>query len=426
MIIVTLQRTPIHITEAVARVINHTKETDVETIDYLDSYGRFLAEDLYANEDLPLFNKSAMDGFAIRSKDSIGASGHNRIAFKVVEEVPAGQSSDYALQENEAFRIMTGAEIPESADAVVMFEQSKEIDETSFTIRKTFEPYDNIAMRGEEVKTGEIIVPKGTLINPGVVANLATFGHSKVRVHKLPRVAVMSTGSELIDVDDALVRGKIRNSNTPMIISQLKRMGIDANVYRFKTDDLDEILEIFTELTSDFDVVITTGGVSVGDYDLLPKVYAHFNAEVLFNKVAMRPGSVTTVAKLNDTLLFGLSGNPSACYSGFELFARPSILKMLGGNNIYAPFVQATLGADSKKANPFTRFIRAELEYTSDTLYASPAGFNKSNAVTSIAKANGVIVLPGGSRGYIAGDTVKVMLTDVTSGTSSFHLTEDD
>ena len=422
----TLQRTPIHITEAVARVIKHTKETKIETVDYLDSYGRFLAEDLYANEDLPLFNKSAMDGFAIRSVDSIGASGDNRIAFKVVEELPAGKTSDYTLKENEAFRIMTGAEIPSSADAVVMFEQSKAIDDTSFTIRKPFEPNDNIAMRGEELKTGELVVPKGTLINPGVVANLATFGHGKVRVHQLPRVAVMSTGSELLDVEDKLTRGKIRNSNTPMIISQLKRMGIEAKVYRFKTDELDEILEIFKELTSDFDVVITTGGVSVGDYDLLPKVYAHFDAEILFNKVAMRPGSVTTVAKLNDTLLFGLSGNPSACYSGFELFARPSILKMLGGKNVYAPIVQATLGADSKKANPFTRFIRAELEYTGGTLYASPAGFNKSNAVTSIARSNGVIILPRGSRGFVAGDQVKVMLTDVTSGTPSFLLTEDE
>lgn len=422
----TLQRTPIHITEAVARVIDNTKHTDVEMVDYLESYGRHLAEDLYASDDLPMFNKSAMDGFAIRSEDSIGASGENRIAFKVVEEIPAGHSSDYKLKKNEAFRIMTGAELPASADAVVMFEQSKAVDETSFTVRKTFEPFDNIAKRGEEVKSGELIVPKGTMINPGVIANLATFGHSKVRVHKLPKVAVMSTGSELLDVDEQVTRGKIRNSNTPMIISQLKRIGIDAKVYRFKTDDLDEILEIFKEMIAEVDVVITTGGVSVGDYDLLPKVYEYFNADVLFNKVAMRPGSVTTVAKLNDILLFGLSGNPSACYSGFELFVRPSILQMLGSNNIYAPFIEATLDEDFKKANPFTRFIRAELRYTGGALYASPSGFNKSNAVTSIAKSNGVIVLPSGSRGFTRGDKVTVMMTDMTSGTNTFLLNEDD
>lgn len=422
----TLQRTPIHITEAVRRVIEQTTVTESETVDYLESYGRYLAEDLYANEDLPMFNKSAMDGFAIRSKDSEGASGDNRVAFKVVEEVPAGKASDYELKDNEAFRIMTGAEIPKSADAVVMFEQSKAIDDTSFTVRKTFKAFDNIALQGEEVKKGDLVVPKGTLINPGVVANLATFGHGRVQVRKVPKVAVMSTGSELLDVDEKVTRGKIRNSNTPMVISQLKRMGIDAKVYRFKTDDLDEILEIFKEMIEEVDVVITTGGVSVGDYDLLPKVYAHYNAEVLFNKVAIRPGSVTTVAKLHDTLLFGLSGNPSACYSGFELFVRPSIGKMLGGVNIYAPIIEATLGEDSKKANPFTRFIRAELTYTGGELFASPSGFNKSNAVTSIARSNGVIILPSGTRGYTKGDRVKVMLTDVTSGTNTFLLSEDD
>lgn len=420
----TFNRTPIHIAEAVARVIKHTSKTEVETVNYLDSYGKYLAENLYANDDLPMFNKSAMDGFAIRAQDSEGASGENRIAFRVVEEVPAGTTSDYELQPNEAFRIMTGAEIPASADAVVMFEQAKE-DKDTFTVRKTFKVFDNIAVQGEEVKSGDLIVPKYTLINPGVIANLATFGHSSVKVHRTPRVAILSTGSELVDVDQPLERGKIRNSNTPMIVSQLKRIGIEAEVHTFKTDQLEEIIPIFDKMLKEVDVIITTGGVSVGDYDLLPKVYAHFQAEVLFNKVAMRPGSVTTVAKLKDTLLFGLSGNPSACHSGFELFVRPSIRCMMGGNDIYAPLIRATLEEDFTKPNPFTRFIRAEVRYTGSDVFVSPSGFNKSNAVTSIARSNGVIVLPSGSRGFKNGDAVHVMLTDVTSGVSKFLINED-
>lgn len=420
----TFNRTPIHITEAVARVIKNTSKTEVETVRYLDSYGKYLAEDLYANDDLPMFNKSAMDGFAIRAEDSKGASGENRKSFKVVEEVPAGTTSDYELQKNEAFRIMTGAEIPTSADAVVMFEQAKE-DGNTFTVRKTFNPSDNIALKGEEVKSGDLIVPKGTLINPGVIANLATFGHSTVKVHRTPRVAILSTGSELVDVDQPVERGKIRNSNTPMIVSQLKRIGIEAEVHTFKTDQLDVIIPIFERMLKEVDVIITTGGVSVGDYDLLPKVYEHFQAEVLFNKVAMRPGSVTTVAKLKDTLLFGLSGNPSACYSGFELFVRPSVRYMMGGNDIYAPLIPATLEEDFTKPNPFTRFIRAEVRYTGSEVFVSPSGFNKSNAVTSIARSNGVIVLPSGSRGFKTGDAVHVMLTDVTSGVTDFLINED-
>lgn len=417
----TLNRTPIHVEKAVASMIENMRTLDIEDIYYLDSYGRVLAEDLIAANDVPLFTKSAMDGFAIRAEDSKGANGENRIAFKVVEEVPAGASSDYQLKENEAFRIMTGAEVPDSADTVVMFEQSKDT-EAGFTVRKTFQPGENIAFQGEETKTGDVIVSKGTLINPGVTATLATFGYEYVQVYKKPVVGVLSTGSELLDAGEPLERGKIRNSNTPMILAQLQRMNIDGRCYHLENDDLDVILSRVEKMLEEVDAVITTGGVSVGDYDLLPKIYEEIGAEVLFNKVAMRPGSVTTVSIAEGTPLFGLSGNPSACYSGFELFCRPALLKMMGSDKIYAPFINAVLDEDFTKPNPFTRFIRAEINYDEGVLSVKPSGFNKSNAVTSIAKSNGVIVLPGGTRGYAKGDEVKVMMTDITSGTADFEV----
>lgn len=415
----TLNRKPIQVSEAVGLVLENTAVTDTEVVSYLEAHGRILANDLVATHDVPLFTKSAMDGFAIRAKDSKGASGDNRVPFKVVEEVPAGSTSDYELQENEAFRIMTGAEIPESADTVVMFEQAKETDD-GFTVRKTFKPDDNIAMQGEESSKGDIILDKGALINPGTVAVLATFGYSEVEVFKKPVVGVLSTGSELLDVDDELVRGKIRNSNTPMILAQLKRAGVEGKRYHMQSDDLDTLHDNIKQMLEEVDMIITTGGVSVGDYDLLPKIYDKLGADVLFNKVAMRPGSVTTVSRLGDKFLFGLSGNPSACYSGFELFVRPAIQAMMSSENVHAPFIDATLDEDFTKPNPFTRFIRAEVQYINGQVYAKPSGFNKSNAVTSIAKSNGVIVMPGGTRGFEKGDAVKVMMTDVTSSADRF------
>lgn len=417
----TINRTPINVSEALGRVISRMDTLSEETVSYTESYGRILAEDLRATNDVPLFAKSAMDGFAIRSEDSAGAGGENRIAFEVVGEVPAGASSDYVLGPNEAFRIMTGAEVPESADAVVMFEQTKET-ETGFTIRKTFRPDENIAMQGEECRTGEMIVPKGTHVNPGTVATLATFGYSRVKVYRQPVVGIMSTGSELLDVEAPLERGKIRNSNGPMILSQLKRMNIEGRLYRLEADDVDTLLSRMEEMLSEVDVVITTGGVSVGDYDHLPELYKKLGAVELFNKVGMRPGSVTTVSFLGNKPLFGLSGNPSACYSGFELFARPALLKMMGHDKIFAPVVEAVLDEDFKKPNPFTRFIRAEVDYVDGRVHARPSGFNKSNAVTSIARSNGVIVLPGGTRGFEKGAGVKVMLTDMTTGTDRFDI----
>lgn len=259
----TLNRKPIKVSEAVGLVLENTAVTDTEVVSYLEAHGRILANDLVATHDVPLFTKSAMDGFAIRAKDSEGASGDNRVPFKVVEEVPAGSTSDYELQENEAFRIMTGAEIPESADTVVMFEQAKETDD-GFTVRKTFKPDDNIAMQGEESSKGDIILEKGALINPGTVAVLATFGYSEVEVFKKPVVGVLSTGSELLDVDDELVRGKIRNSNTPMILAQLKRAGVEGKRYHMQSDDLDTLHDNIKQMLEEVDMIITTGGVVKG------------------------------------------------------------------------------------------------------------------------------------------------------------------
>ena len=417
----TINRKPIPVSEAVERVVSKMKTLPSETVPYTDSWGRILARDLKATNDVPLFTKSAMDGFAIRSSDSKGASGEGRIHFSAVAEVPAGSSSDYVLKENEAFRIMTGAEVPKSADAVVMFEQAKE-DTDGFTIRKAFSPEENMAMQGEECKTGEVIVPKGTSINPGTVATLATFGYSEVPVYRQPVVGIMSTGSELLDVDAPLERGKIRNSNSPMILSQLRRMNLQGRMYKLQADDLETLQQRIEEMLAEVDAVITTGGVSVGDYDHLPALYERLGAEELFNKVGMRPGSVTTVSMIGDTPLFGLSGNPSACYTGFELFARPALLRMMGHDKIFAPVISGELAEDFKKPNPFTRFIRAEADYKDGKLYAQPAGFNKSNAVTSIARSNGIIILPRGTRGYEKGDSVKVMMTDMTSGTETFDI----
>lgn len=415
----TINRTPIHVNDAVAKLMEHVTTLGTETVTFTESYNRVLAKDLTATSDVPLFTKSAMDGFAVHSGNTEGASGDHRIPFKVVEAVPAGSSSDYVLQEGEAFRIMTGAEIPESADTVIMFEQTKETDD-GFTIRREFKPGENIAMKGEECKTGDVIVEQGTLINPGAVATFATFGYSQIEVYKQPAVGVLSTGTELLEVEDKIERGKIRNSNTPMVMAQLNRMGITGRHYKLETDDFDTLYARIKAMLDEVDVIITTGGVSVGDYDLLPKIYDALGAEVLFNKVAMRPGSVTTVSVLNDKLLFGLSGNPSACYSGFELFARPALNLMQNSLLPFAPVIDAVLDEDFTKANPFSRFIRAELFFKEGKIYARPSGFNKSNAVTSIARSNGVIVLPGGSRGFETGDAVKVMMTDVTTGADSF------
>lgn len=417
----SLMRKPIKVNEAVQLVVEHAALNETEMVKLEDAYGRILREPIIAKHDVPPFDRSPYDGFAIRAEDSTGASGDNRLGFQVIEEIGAGYVAKRGLEKGEAIRIMTGAPIPENADAVVMLEQTTESDDT-FTLRKPFEIGENISFQGEDAKEGEVLIEEGAIIHPGTIALLATFGYTEVKVAKKPVVGILATGTELLNVDEPLTPGKIRNSNGPMIMAQLDRMGIPYQSYGALGDNLATCLEKVEEVLEEVDILITTGGVSVGDYDYLPAIYEKLDAKVLFNKVAMRPGSVTTVAKLGKQFLFGLSGNPSACFTGFELFTRPALLTMMGAEKPYIPKLQAVLGEDFLKANPFTRFIRAVWEMTDSGIVATPAGFNKSSAVSSIARGNCIIVLPSGTRGFTKGMSVDILLLGSEEGVSTWEL----
>lgn len=417
----SLMRKPIQVKEAIDLVLAYTQLHSTETVRLEDAYGRILREPIIAKHDVPPFDRSPYDGFAIRAEDSTGASGQDRIEFQVIDEIGAGQLAQRGLEKGEAVRIMTGAPIPENATAVVMLEQTVE-GEKSFTLRKAFEDGENISRKGEDAKEGEVLIEEGAIIHPGTIALLATFGYAEVKVAKKPVVGILSTGTELLNVDEELVPGKIRNSNGPMIAGQLTRMGLEYKSYGMLGDNLEACMQMVEKALTETDVLITTGGVSVGDYDYLPQVYEQLGAKVLFNKVAMRPGSVTTVASLGKHLLFGLSGNPSACFTGFELFTRPALLTMMGAEKVYMSRMKAILGDDFTKPNPFKRFIRAVWEMTEDGVVATPAGFNKSSAVSSIARGNCIIVLPSGTRGFTKGMEVDVLLLGVEEGIASWDL----
>lgn len=414
-------RKPIQVSEAIQKVLSKVSTLDVKEIQLSDSYGFVLAEPILAKHDVPPFHRSPYDGYAIRSRDSNGASGNGRKMFQVIDKIGAGQVSIKNVGENEAVRIMTGAAIPQGADAVVMLEQTIENDQT-FTIRKPFKQFENFSFQGEDAKKGEEIIPKGQIIHPGTMALLATFGYEKVKVSKKPKVGFFCTGTELLPVTERLQPGKIRNSNGPMIAGQLTRMGIDSVNYGILPDNLEDCLHIIKKALYETDVVITTGGVSVGDYDFLPAIYERLNAEVLFNKIAMRPGSVTTCAFAEGKLLFGLSGNPSACFTAFELFTRPALQKMMGNSKLFLPYTKAFLTEDFTKPNPFMRFVRSFYSYQGNEATITPTGFNKSNAVTSIAKGNAFMVLRGGTRGYQKGDLVDVLLLGYEDGVENWEI----
>lgn len=412
-------RKPIPIGDAVSKIMEHEVTGKTEFVSINESYGRFLSEDVVATADVPHFDRAPYDGFAVRAKDTASASSSNPVEFEVVDHIGAGLVSKKELGPLNAVRIMTGAQMPSGSDAVIMLElaQSFERDGKQYmTTKRAHKTGDNVSFIGEDAKKGEILVHKGTKINPGIQAVLATFGYAQVPVAVKPKIGLFATGTELLDVNDPLEPGKIRNSNSYMISAQIERTGAEVIYFGKLPDEFDTCYEAVKEAISKVDILITTGGVSVGDFDYLPAIYEKLGAEVLFNKVGMRPGSVTTVALYDHKFLFGLSGNPSACYVGFELFARPVIRTLLFSEKPHLRKEKAVLMADFPKANPFTRFVRSYMSIGNGKLNVVPSGRDKSNIVMSLASTNSLAILPGGTRGFQSGDEVEVLLLEDHEG----------
>ncbi|AMM88750.1 molybdopterin molybdenumtransferase [Bacillus pumilus] len=408
------RRQPIPVEEAVKKVHQFQKHGQVEWVPLKNSLGRYIAEDILADHDVPAFDRSPYDGFALRAEDTKDASSEHPVEFEVIDHIGAGIVSAKTIGPFQAIRIMTGAKIPKGANVVIMLELTKTFEKdgkSMMSLKRPLKKGDNISRQGEETLKGNVMIKKGSKVTPGVTAILATFGYAVVPVAKKPVIGIISTGTELLQVSDAMVDGKIRNSNLSMVYAQVLEAGGEPLDLGGVSDDFDQSYAAVKAALSKVDMLITTGGVSVGDFDFLPAIYEKLGAEVLFNKVAMRPGSVTTVAALpNGQLLYGLSGNPAACFVGFELFVKPIIYKWCLKENPFPVFAEAKLTHDFPKANPFTRFVRASLDFAGSQLSVTPTGLDKSSAVTSIAHADCFIVLPGGTRGFSTGDQVSVLL----------------
>ncbi|MFJ1122249.1 molybdopterin molybdotransferase MoeA, partial [Bacillus thuringiensis] len=276
-----LKRNPIPVAEAVARVMEYAYQGEIEEVSLIESYGRTLGKDVIADHDVPHFDRSPYDGFAIRAEDTKEASSSNPILFEVIGEIGAGFVFTEDVKAFQAVRIMTGAAIPAGCNTVVMLELTEGFEENEKTymkLKRSFVAGDNISFKGEDVKQNSILVKKGTVINPGVAALLATFGYSTVRVVKQPVIGIVTTGSELLEVHEQLKTGKIRNSNSYMIAAQIERAGGVVRYYGQFADDFETCYNTVKKAIKEVDILITTGGVSVGDYDYLPAIYERLRA----------------------------------------------------------------------------------------------------------------------------------------------------
>lgn len=410
------RRQAMEVSAAQACIIPYAHLLDSEWVVLAEAQGRTLAENITAPHPYPHFRRSGMDGFAIISADTKGCSSEQPVELRVVDEIPCGNLPGVKLVPGTAARIMTGAKVPDEADAVIMFEMTKEmvkpdgdLQHKYIEIRREIEVGKNVTPIGLELAEGDLILEKGRSIGTGEISVLATFGIHQVPVVRRPRVAVFSTGSELLSVEEPLQDGKIRNSNTYMLANQIREAGGEPYILHAIEDDLELARSKVAAAFAQYDIVITTGGVSVGDFDIMADLVAGDDVQMLFNKVQMRPGSVTTVAVKEDKLLFALSGNPGACFVGFELFARPAIQKMLGSSRLFLPEFSASLGKDYSKVNSFTRFVRGRLDYSDGSVVAYPAELDESSVMITIKDSDVLIVIPPTTAGVHAGEMVKVL-----------------
>lgn len=406
-------RRAMQVPDAQARVTSYVHRGLEERIRLQDSDGRVLASDIIAPHPFPAFARSGMDGYAVRSSDLAACDQGEMVWLKVVDQIPCGYVSSIPIEQGLASRIMTGAQVPEGADAVVMLEATElrvKEDITYVGLKRSIDSGKNITPQGFELQEGDLILRTGTRIGPGEISVLATFGIHQVQVYRQPVVGIFSTGTELLDITEPLEPGKIRNSNTYMLASQIREAGGVPVIMEAIPDDIELARQKVEEALGEYDIVVTTGGVSVGDYDIMGELVTSGGMDMLFNKVTMRPGSVTTAAVKDGKLLFALSGNPGACYVGFLLFVRPSIRKMLGMEQLYLTEWTAELGADYSKVNNFTRFVRGRLTVLNGRLVATPAFLDESSVMITIKDSDCLIVVPPELRGAVQGQSVQVFV----------------
>ena len=406
------KRNPVQVEQAQNLLIPYAKLQDIEIIPLIDAKDRVLAEPVQAPNPFPHFRRSGMDGYAIISQDTLGCSSEHTILLEVIDEIPAGSLPTRKLIPGTAARIMTGAKVPDEADAVVMQEMTvlEEHDGKRFIqLKREISSGTNLTPVGLELQEGDTLIHAGTVVTSGVITVLATFGIHQVPVRRKPRVAICSTGSELLRVEEPIADGKIRNSNSYTLYSQVLDAGGEPFILEAIEDDVDKARERIEQALSEYDIVITTGGVSVGDYDIMADLLEDGHLHMLFNKIAMRPGSVNTAAVRDHKLLFALSGNPGACFVGFELLTRPVIKTMLGASKPFLPKFTAALGHDYKKINNFTRFVRGTVEITDGKAYVYPARLDESSVMITLKDSEVLIVIPPTTQERHAGELVEVI-----------------
>jgi len=405
-------------------LLDITSVLGAERVGLFDSLGRVLAEDAISDIDVSPFDNSAMDGFAVKARDLVDASPENPIELVVVAHIAAGDYCESPLREGEIARIMTGAPVPEGTESVVKVEDTMVVSGeggVGSTIRFT-QPIAagaNIRLKGEEVTAGEIVLCTGEVLTPAALGLLAATGHPTVSVYRRPRVAVISTGNELVDAGVVPQKGQIRNSNAYSIAAQVIESGGIPIEYPCIEDTYEATRETLEHAAVECDFIITSGGVSVGDFDYVKPVLEEIG-QLHYCNVKMRPGKPQTMGVIGGVPFFGLPGNPTSTYVGFEIFIRPALRRMQGYQELIRPVTQAGITHDAKKRAGLRYFMRGVVCRSADGGYECTVKGNQSSALLrSVQESNCLIVLAEEPHLIKKGTVVQCLRLDMDEGAVS-------
>lgn len=388
---------------------------DTQRVGLRDAFGRVLAVDVHSDMDLPPFDNSAMDGYAVLAECIRGASADHPTGLRVIAEQPAGTVVAEQVVPGTAIRIMTGAPIPSGADAVVIVEhtQRQGSDVLVFAEATTGA---NIRPRGEDVRVGQLVLRAGTRIGPAEMGMLAAVGRGEVSVYRRPKVAIITTGDELVDISEIPGPGKIRDSNQYSTLGQALEAGCEVCMVKRALDERENLAEILAKAAETADVLVTIGGVSVGDYDFVKETLERLG-EIKFWKVAVKPGKPLAYGHIDGKPLFGLPGNPVSSMVTFDLFVRPALLRLAGMTNVGRMTVSGRISQDVRHSNGRRTFVRAATEWKDGAFTATPTGNQGSGRLSSMLGANSYVVIGESDGDVAAGDGVDIILLDERSRT---------
>ena len=400
----------IQVQEALDKILSQIKFKGVEKVPLDQALGRVLAEDVISRVNNPPMDNSAMDGYALIAEDIQSATPENPVKLEVVEEIAAGYTAKGILKPGQAMRIMTGAPIPAGANAVLMQEDTQK-DGNAILCEDRADVEENIRKAGEDVKIGELVLKKGNTLSPAHIGMMAVVGRSQIAVSQRPLVAILSTGDEILELDETPEGPQIFNSNGHMLAAQIKSAGGIPVYLGIAKDTEKDLMEKFAWALK-ADIVVSSGGVSVGDYDLVKSSLQKMGQDMLFWKVAMKPGKPLAFGRIGETPIFGLPGNPVSSFVSFEQFVRPSLKKALGCSDLSHKTVQAKLTRTIKKKPGRLHFLSAVVSWADGEYTVTPAGEQGSGILKSASNANSLLIFPLEAEEIKQGQQVAVQLLE--------------